>query len=74
MRVPPDLAEAIAAGILPLSIAEAVAEVQPEAARMGMARFIVTNGAQVTVEGVWACIALLQSWDPFQSPPMTVTH
>lgn len=74
MRVPLNLAQAIAAGTLPLSIAEPVAEVQPEVARQGVALFIVSNVAHVTVEGVRACVTRFKSWDGFRTPPMTVAH
>lgn len=74
LRVPSELAHAIAENSLPLSMAEPVAEVQAEDARQGLSRFIVANIGQVTVEGVRACVALLKTWDQFRTPPMTVAH
>ena len=74
LRVPSDLAHAIAIGIFPLSLAELVAEVQPESARIGLAQFILANVAHVTVEGVRECVTRLKGWDQFRTMPMTVAQ
>lgn len=74
LRVPPSLANAITDNLLPLSMAEVVVDVPSEVARLGLAFFVVTNAAQVTIEGVRACVARLKAWDPFRTPPMTLAH
>lgn len=74
LRVPPDLAHAIAAGTLLLSLAELVAEVQPEQARIGMAQFILANVAHITVEGVRESVIRFKAWDQFRTMPMSVAH
>ena len=74
LRVPPQLANAITDNLLPLSMAEVVADVPSEVARLGVAFFVVTNAAQVTLEGVRACVARLKAWDGFRTLPMTLAH
>src|SRR5690606_33952343 len=73
-RVPVELAELVAAGRLPMSVATIVADVQPEVARNGMALFAVTNAGQVTAEGLKACATTLRAWQPFGAMSMTVAH
>lgn len=74
LRIPDALARAITDNTFPLSLAEIVAEVPSDGARQGLSRFLLANTAQITLDGVRACVALLKRWDQFRTPPMSVVH
>lgn len=73
-RIPPELAELIAAAKVPMSVAQIVSDLQPEAARNGMALFVVTNVGQVTADGLKSCARAITGWHPFGTMPMTLAH
>jgi hypothetical protein len=73
-RIPLELADLIASGKVPMSVAGIVAELQPESARNGMALFVVTNVGQLTAEGLKACARAITGWHQFGTVPMTVAH
>jgi hypothetical protein len=72
-ELPPELAERIADGELPLSVAVAVAEL-PEPKRTGLALFIMSNPAnRLTAKAIQTCAARLKKWHGLQLP-LTVAH
>ncbi|MGH2537663.1 MAG: hypothetical protein ACRDHL_09745, partial [Candidatus Promineifilaceae bacterium] len=69
-EIPPELAQRIAAGELPMSIAPAVAEL-PEPKRAGLAIFILANEpGKVTARAIKECVATLKKWPGLQLPLM----
>jgi hypothetical protein len=73
-RIPLELADLIAAGKVPMSVAGIVAELHPESARNGMALFVVTNVGQVTADGLKSCARAVTGWHQFGTMPMTLAH
>lgn len=72
-QVPPELAERIAAGELPMSVATAVADL-PEPKRAGLAIFILANEpGQLTAKAIKECAAALKKWPGLQMP-LLVKH
>ena len=77
--IPPELAQRIAAGELPMSIATAVADL-PEPQRSGLAIFILANSAAgagqaggLTARSIKECAATLKKWPGLQQP-LLVKH
>jgi hypothetical protein len=69
-EIPAALAERIAAGELPLSVATAVAEL-PEPQRSGLAIFILANEpGKLTAKSIKECAATLKKWPGLQLPLM----
>lgn len=70
MDISPDLAQRIAAGELPMSVAPAVADL-PEPKRSGLTIFILANEpGKITAKGVRACAATLKKWSGLTLPLM----
>ena len=68
--IPPELAQRIAAGELPMSVATAVADL-PEPKRTGLAIFILANEpGKLTVKAIKDCAATLKKWSGLQLPLM----
>ena len=68
--ISPDLAQRIAAGELPMSVAPAVADL-PEPKRSGLTIFILANEpGKITAKGVKACAATLKKWSGLTLPLM----
>lgn len=74
-EIPPELAQRIAAGELPMSVATAVADL-PEPKRTGLAIFILANeagkpsGRGLTAKAIKDCAATLKKWSGLQVPLM----
>jgi ParB-like chromosome segregation protein Spo0J len=72
-EIPPDLAQRIAAGELPMSMATAVADL-PEPKRSGLAIFILAaEPGQLTAKVIKECAATLKKWPGLQLP-LVVKH
>ena len=72
-EIPRTLAERIAAGGLPMSVAATVADM-PDPRRSGLALFILANPAgSVTAKEIKECAAELKKWPGLQMP-LTVAH
>ena len=68
--IPPELAQRIAAGELPMSVATAVADL-PEPKRTGLAIFILANEpGKLTAKAIKECAAALKKWPGLQLPLM----
>ncbi len=68
--VPPELAQRIAAGDLPMSVARTVADL-PEPKRTGLSVFILANEpGKLTAKGIKDCAATLKKWSGLQMPLM----
>jgi ParB-like chromosome segregation protein Spo0J len=75
-HIPGELAQRIAAGELPMSVATAVADL-PEPKRTGLAIFILANpstssgqAGQLTAKAIKECAATLKKWPGLQMPLM----
>ncbi len=69
-EMPPELAQRIAAGDLPMSVAAAVASV-PEPKRTGLTRFILANEpGRLTAKAIRECATTLKQWPGLQLPLM----
>jgi len=69
-EIPPELAQRIAAGDLPLSVATAVADV-PEPKRTGLSIFILANEVgKLTAKAIKDCAMTLKKWPGLQLPLM----
>jgi hypothetical protein len=74
-EIPPELAQRIAAGELPMSVATAVADL-PEPKRTGLAIFILANeagkpsGRGLTAKAIKDCATTLKKWSGLQVPLM----
>jgi hypothetical protein len=69
-KIPADLAQRIAAGELPLSVASAVADL-PEPKRTGLAIFILANEpGKLTAKAIKACAVTLKKWNGLTLPLM----
>jgi hypothetical protein len=69
-EIPPELAQRIAAGELPMSVATAVADL-PEPKRTGLAIFVLANDlSKVTAKAIKECAATLKKWAGLQIPLM----
>lgn len=69
-EIPPELAQRIAAGDLPISVATAVADV-PEPKRIGLSIFILANEAgKLTAKAIKDCAVTLKKWPGLQLPLM----
>ncbi|WP_420640500.1 ParB/RepB/Spo0J family partition protein [Candidatus Leptofilum sp.] len=69
-EIPPELAQRIAAGDLPMSVATAVADV-PEPKRTGLSIFILANEAgKLTAKTIKDCALTLKKWPGLQLPLM----
>ncbi|MFQ5401738.1 MAG: ParB/RepB/Spo0J family partition protein [Anaerolineae bacterium] len=69
-EIPPELAQRIAAGELPMSVATAVADV-PEPKRTGLAIFILANEpGKLTAKAIKDCAMTLKKWPGLQLPLM----
>ncbi|MBE2225455.1 MAG: hypothetical protein IAF02_28225, partial [Anaerolineae bacterium] len=69
-HIPPELAQRIAAGELPMSVATAVADL-PEPKRTGLAIFILANEpGKLTAKAIKECAATLKKWPGLQMPLM----
>lgn len=69
-EIPPELAQRIAAGELPMSVATAVADL-PETKRTGLAIFILANETgKLTAKAIKDCAATLKKWSGLQAPLM----
>ncbi len=72
-EIPPELAQRIAAGELPMSVATVVADV-PEPKRTGLSIFILANEAgKLTAKAIKDCAATLKKWSGLQMP-LVVKH
>ncbi|MCB8980593.1 MAG: ParB N-terminal domain-containing protein [Ardenticatenaceae bacterium] len=72
-EIPPELAQRIAAGELPMSVATIVAEV-PEPKRTGLSIFILANETdKLTAKAIKECAMTLKKWPGLQLP-MMVKH
>jgi hypothetical protein len=72
-EIPPELAQRIAAGQLPLSVATTVADL-PEPKRSGLAIFILAaEPGQLTAKAIKECGATLKKWPGLQLP-LVVKH
>jgi hypothetical protein len=70
MDISPDLAQRIAAGELPMSVAPAVADL-PEPKRTGLTIFILANEpGKMTAKAIKACAATLKKWSGLTLPLM----
>jgi len=70
MEIPPELAQRIAAGELPMSVATAVADL-PGTKRTGLAIFILANEpGKITAKAIKDCAATLKRWPGLQQPLM----
>jgi len=68
--IPPELAQRIANGDLPMSVARTVADV-PEPKRTGLSVFILANEpGKLTAKAIKTCAATLQKWSGLQMPLM----
>ena len=68
--IPPELAQRIATGELPMSVATAVADL-PEPKRTGLAIFILANEmGKLTAKAIKDCSAALKKWSGLQVPLM----
>ncbi|MFO7683906.1 MAG: hypothetical protein R6X34_28070, partial [Chloroflexota bacterium] len=67
--IPPDLAQRVAAGDLPLSVATAVADL-PEPKKTGLSIFILAND-KLTARDIKECAAVLKKWPGLQLPLMS---
>ena len=67
-NIPPDLAQRIAAGDLPMSVGTAVAEL-PEPKRTGLSIFILAN-EKITAKDVKSCASVLKKWNGLHMPMM----
>lgn len=68
--IPADLAQRIAAGELPMSVATVVAEL-PEPRRTGLAIFILANEpGKLTARAIKECASSLKKWPGLQAPLM----
>ncbi|MCC6606259.1 MAG: ParB N-terminal domain-containing protein [Anaerolineae bacterium] len=69
-EIPPELAQRIAAGDLPMSVATAVADV-PEPKRTGLSIFILANEVgKLTAKAIKDCALTLKKWPGLQLPLM----
>ena len=69
-EIPPELAQRIAAGDLPLSVATAVADV-PEPKRTGLSIFILANEVgKLTAKAIKDCATTLKKWSGLHLPLM----
>ena len=69
-EIPPELAQRIAAGDLPMGVATAVADV-PEPKRTGLSIFILANEAgKLTAKAIKDCALTLKKWPGLQLPLM----
>jgi len=69
-EIPPELAQRIAAGDLPMSVATSVADV-PEPKRTGLSIFILANEAgKLTAKAIKDCALTLKKWPGLQLPLM----
>ncbi len=69
-EIPPELAQRIAAGELPTSVATAVADL-PEPKRTGLAVFILANETgKLTARAIKECAMTLKKWPGLQLPLM----
>ena len=69
-EIPPELAQRIAAGDLPMSVATSVADV-PEPKRTGLSIFILANEAgKLTAKAIKDCAPTLKKWPGLQLPLM----
>ncbi|MCI0650067.1 MAG: ParB N-terminal domain-containing protein, partial [Chloroflexi bacterium] len=69
-EIPPELAQRIAAGELPMSVATAVADL-PEPKRTGLAIFILANEpGKLTAKAIKDCATVLKKWSGLQVPLM----
>lgn len=69
-EIPPELAQRIAAGELPMSVATAVADL-PEPKRSGLAIFILANEpGKLTAKAIKACATTMKKWPGLQLPLM----
>lgn len=69
-NIPLELAQRIAAGELPMSVATAVADL-PEPKRTGLAIFILANEpGKLTAKAIKECAATLKKWPGLQMPLM----
>ena len=69
-EIPPELAQRIAAGELPMSVATAVADL-PEPKRTGLAIFILANEpGKLTAKAIKDCVTTLKKWPGLQIPLM----
>ena len=69
-NIPPELAQRIAAGELPMSVATAVADL-PEPKRTGLAIFILANEVgKLTAKTIKECATTLKKWSGLQVPLM----
>jgi hypothetical protein len=67
-EIPPELAQRIANGDFPMSVATAVADL-PDPKRTGLAIFILANrSGTLTAKGIKACAATLKKWSGPQLP------
>jgi ParB-like chromosome segregation protein Spo0J len=72
-EIPPDLAQRIADGELPISVATAVADL-PEPKRSGLAIFILAaEPGQLTAKAIKECAVTLKKWPGLQLP-LVVKH
>ncbi|HID50634.1 MAG TPA: hypothetical protein EYP41_01180 [Anaerolineae bacterium] len=70
-EIPPELAQRIAAGELPMSVATAVADL-PEPKRTGLSIFVLANEpGKLTAKSIKDCAAMLKKWSGLQMPLMT---
>ncbi len=68
--IPPELAQRIVAGELPMSVARTVADL-PEPKRSGLSVFILANEpGKLTAKPVKDCVATLKKWSGLQMPLM----
>ena len=69
-EIPPELAQRIAAGELPMSVAVTVADL-PEPKRTGLAIFILANEpGKLTAKAIKDCATTLKKWSGLQVPLM----
>lgn len=69
-EIPPELAQRIAAGELPMSVATAMADL-PEPKRSGLAIFILANEpGKLTAKAIKACATIMKKWPGLQLPLM----
>jgi hypothetical protein len=69
-RIPPELAQRITAGELPMSVAATVADL-PETKRTGLSIFILANEpGKLTAKSIKECAAALKKWPGLQQPLM----
>ena len=69
-EIPPELAQRIAAGELPMSVATAVADL-PEPKRTGLSIFILANEpGKLTAKAIKECATTMKKWPGLQMPLM----